>query len=211
MVPWPAPFSARPPCDRAIGVTSETVEPPPDQVTRPDQLDPAAAREFGPLDDERIVAVWRSHPGFLLLTNLRVVFLWRTPKLLGLLGVERDEWHEGPDFLLGAIAPPRATERFVELEEPGDGRSSSARFPVQNPRAVAAAIAHEIPSGRTLWLARRARVLERMRADRSAGPSPTPGVVREVVRVVVRVPCRYCGSLMDEGAARCPTCGAGQR
>ena len=40
-----------------------------------------------------------------------------------------------------------------------------------------------------------------------AGPSPP--VVREVViREIVRVPCRYCGALVDQTATRCTGCGA---
>jgi hypothetical protein len=185
-------------------------EPAPDQVTRPDQLDAGAAREFSPLDDERIVAVWRSRSGYLVLTNLRVVSLWQRPRLLDLLGLEEGGWQEGPDFFLYGLAPPRVIGRLVELEGPAAEEASRTRFQVQDPAAVAAAIAEEIPKGRALWEARRARVLAQIRS-RSTAPSSSPrGPVREVVRVVVRVPCRYCGCLMDEGAARCPTCGAPQ-
>jgi hypothetical protein len=37
----------------------------------------------------------------------------------------------------------------------------------------------------------------------------TPAVVREVViREIVRIPCRYCGALVDQTATRCVGCGA---
>jgi hypothetical protein len=191
-------------------VSTQPYAPAPDQVTRPDQLAPAAAREFSPLDDERIVAVWRTHSGFLVLTNLRVVSLWQRAKLFDLLGLDGSEWHEGPDFFLYALAPPRALGRFVEVEGAAADEADRGRFLVQDPAAVAAAIAEEIPKGRALWEARRARVQAQVRALPTSTPSPPSGPVREVVRVVVRVPCRYCGCLMDEGAARCPTCGAPQ-
>ncbi len=186
-------------------------EPAPDQITQPDQLDPAAAREFDPIDDERIVAVWRSHFGYLMLTSLRVVCFWRRQRLLGRLALDAREWHEGPDFYLFALSTPRVSGRFVELEvADGGDRASSARIEVEDPRSVASRIVEEIPRGRALWLARREQVRDRLRALRTSSPPPASGAVREVVRVVVRVPCRYCGSLMDEGDTRCPSCGAAQ-
>ena len=36
-----------------------------------------------------------------------------------------------------------------------------------------------------------------------------PAVIREVViKEVVRIPCKYCGSLMENTARKCPDCGA---
>ena len=185
-------------------------EPAPDQVTRPDQLEPAAARMFSPLDDETTIAVWRTHLGYLMLTTLRVVSLWRHSKLLGALGLDPDEWHEGPDFFLYDLAPPRVLGRFVEVANHDGENSGGARFEVKDPTTVAAAIAAEIPEGRARWKARRARVQEHLHDLQASPPVAPSGAVREIVRVVVRVPCRYCGSLMDQGAARCPTCGAAQ-
>lgn len=41
-------------------------------------------------------------------------------------------------------------------------------------------------------------------------PGPATGVVheREVIREVVRIPCRFCGTLVDQLAAKCSSCGA---
>ncbi len=33
-------------------------------------------------------------------------------------------------------------------------------------------------------------------------------VVKEVVREIVRIPCRYCGTLFDQVEIACPNCGA---
>lgn len=163
---------------------------------------------FAPLDEERIAAVWKTHFGYLLLTNLRVVSLWHRPRILGALGLDPDEWHEGPSFFLYALEPPHPTGRFVQLESGTEGDPESGRFEVQDPGSVATRIAEEIPRGRVLWEARRARVQDRMRSLQVGPVSPVPGPVREIIREVVRVPCRYCGCLMDEAAARCPNCGA---
>jgi hypothetical protein len=39
-------------------------------------------------------------------------------------------------------------------------------------------------------------------------PSDQPMVQQVVIRETVKVPCRYCGTLMDSTALNCPKCGA---
>jgi hypothetical protein len=41
----------------------------------------------------------------------------------------------------------------------------------------------------------------------AAAPA-SPTVVKEVVREIVRIPCRYCSTLFDQVETTCPTCGA---
>jgi hypothetical protein len=41
-----------------------------------------------------------------------------------------------------------------------------------------------------------------------AGSNAEHVVTREVIRVIVKVPCRYCGHLIPNTAARCDACGA---
>ncbi|MFH2008360.1 MAG: hypothetical protein ABI333_17375 [bacterium] len=42
--------------------------------------------------------------------------------------------------------------------------------------------------------------------------TPPPAVVREVImKEIVRIPCKFCGSLMDNTERKCPDCGAPQQ
>jgi hypothetical protein len=191
-------------------VSADLPPPPPDQVTTPDQLDPGARAALDFLDGEKVVHAWRTSLGFLVLTNLRLLSAWHRPKILGF---GASDWNPGPGFFLYALEPPKIVAgRFLEIKQDQAGVEDTGRFLVQDPEAVSASITEALTSGRRAWEARRAQVSEEMRlreSVRAATPLPS-GSVREVVRVIVRVPCRYCGALMDEGAARCPTCGAAQ-
>ncbi len=187
---------------------ADSSELAPDQRTQPDQWTVAAAAAFTPIEDERVLSVWKAAAGFLVLTNFRVVTLWQPRTVLELLRAGSKEWHEGPDFFLFQLAPPAVRGAYLELT---GADAQSFRVRVANPVEVAATISQELPRARALWLERRARVQDRLRLTEPRSTSPPPPAVREIVRVVVRVPCRYCGALMDEGSTRCPTCGAAQR
>lgn len=39
-------------------------------------------------------------------------------------------------------------------------------------------------------------------------PGPTGMAPQIVMKETVRIPCRYCGTLLDQGAAKCPSCSA---
>jgi hypothetical protein len=41
-----------------------------------------------------------------------------------------------------------------------------------------------------------------------AGTPPTPMLKEVVIKEVVRIPCRYCGNLVDNTARKCDDCGA---
>ncbi len=183
------------------------VAPPPDvPATKPDPIDPAAVRAIDFLDGETISSVWRTSRGFLILTNLRVLSVWHQPAVLDL---GHHGWRMGLTFFLFDLDTPRViADRFVEVGSVREDDPSASRFQVADPAGVAEAIAAGILLGRTNWQARRAKVTARLNALGSSSAAPAKETVREIVRVIVRVPCPYCGSLMDETALRCPVCGA---
>lgn len=45
-------------------------------------------------------------------------------------------------------------------------------------------------------------------AGDAGGDSPGPVLKEVVIREVVRIPCRYCGNLVDNTARKCDDCGA---
>jgi hypothetical protein len=184
--------------------------PAADQVTTPDQLDEEAFLALDLMDDERIRNVWRTRQGFLLLTNLRVVSLWRHSHLFG---TREEEWKEGPAFLLYNLTDPRVlAERYVELTEREGPNAGFARFAVQDPERVCAAVAGAIPAGDIAWRARRQQVQAHLDALRERERQMAQlGMTGNLVREVARIPCRYCGNLVLQGAAHCPNCGAPTR
>ncbi len=180
-------------------------DPPSDQVTTPDQIDAGALGEIGLLADERIARCWRTPAGFLVLTNLRCVHVYRR-RLLFAPG----DWHAEPSVFFYDMAPPRVLgERYVELAEATDEAPAMLRVPVPNVRSVRDEIAAARPAGRAEWERRRRSSEASVR--RPAPAIGDPRVVHEVIREVIKVRCSYCGNLMDEGAPRCPACGAPQR
>lgn len=51
--------------------------------------------------------------------------------------------------------------------------------------------------------------LRKMREPPVPVPSQQPQVIyKEVIKEVVKVPCKYCGSLIDITGQKCPNCGA---
>ncbi len=181
--------------------------PPPDQVTGPDQLPPGALDELALMDGERVARCWRLAHGYLVLTNLRCAALARRAELLA-----PPHWRIDSSYFFYALDHPRVlADRFLELREVGDGGGAASRLLVPNARTVSSEIDAAIPAGRAEWGRRR----ERAAADRAGrvarAATDGPGVVREVIREVIKVRCRYCGNLMDEGAETCPYCGAPQR
>jgi hypothetical protein len=186
--------------------TSRSPAPPPDLVTEPDQLVPEARDQLDLLAGEHVLRCWRTAHGFLVLTNLRCVPVARRMQLL-----DSPVWRAGPSFMFYNFAPPRVIlGRFVELSEQDTENPASSRFLVHDPETVRAFIEQQRVQGRLTWEARRSAALAAL--GHLGEPMVPPGttVVREVVRTVVKVRCKYCGNLMDETLDRCPFCAAPQ-
>jgi hypothetical protein len=62
----------------------------------------------------------------------------------------------------------------------------------------------------TIVQTRMRRVAE-TRAPPPPPPSFSPTFTREIVREVVKVPCRYCGTLFELSDVKCPGCGAARK
>jgi hypothetical protein len=177
--------------------------PPYDAPTQPDQIESAALNALELLPQERIARCWRTTTGFLVMTNLRCVHLWRKAELFA-----KAEWHSGPTFLFYDLAPPQVwAGRFVTLTEGTGDDAETSRFLVRDPESVCREIEAARPAGKAEWEVRRARALQELRRPRPAPPAPGTTVI---VREIIRVRCRYCGNLMDASAASCPSCGARQ-
>lgn len=56
-----------------------------------------------------------------------------------------------------------------------------------------------------------ARATEAQLASAHASSNPQVVREREIIREVVRLPCRFCGGLVDQTAMKCPNCGASLR
>ncbi len=179
--------------------------PDPNQPTTPDALPAGARDELDLLAGERIARCWRCGFGFLVMTNLRCLHIWRRPELF-----VRSEWHSGASFFFYDLAAPRIVAgRFVELAQGTEGGPvNSSRFLVEDPRAVTREIDAARPGGRAEWAARRARVANDLHR---LGRPAVPPAANVVVREIVRIRCTFCGNLMDEALATCPFCGAPQR
>jgi hypothetical protein len=176
----------------------------PNLATQPDQLDPHAFVRIDFLEGERILRCWRLPHGFLLLTNLRCFRVWEKRVLF-----EDPSWQTGPEFFFYDLQPPRILDqRFVELVAAEGGAGVTARFLVQDPETARSEIEAARLAGRTMWDARR-RLAEHT-LKRPMVPAAPPGttVIREVIHEVVKVPCSYCGTLVDVTDPRCPSCGA---
>lgn len=175
-----------------------------DSPTAPDALDPDARIQLDLLEGERIGRCWKVPYGFLVVTNLRCIYVWKRHLLF-----QSDGWQTGPTFTFYNLAPPRVVGwRFVELAEEPPLSQSSFRFLVHDPVAVCAEIEAAREAGRVEWQHRRALTA------RAATPPATfvpPSGATVVVREVVKIRCAYCGALMNEGAAICPRCGAPPR
>lgn len=176
------------------------VIPLPSQVTQPDQIPPDAWRAVDLMGGEMALRAWRTPTGFLLLTNLRCIALWRRGELF-----PPHPWRSGPEFFFYNLQPPRLLlGRFVELSEEYEENGRVGRFAVHDPEEVVAAISAQLESGRGAWAARREqteglmRARQRSRAERATGGPHQPVMVR----------CSYCGNLADVSRRRCSSCGA---
>ena len=178
--------------------------PPPDSVTRPDQIDLPALAEIGLLQGEHVVRCWKAAYGFLVMTNLRCVHVWRKHELFA-----RSEWHASPTYFFYNLAPPEVVlGRFVQLSEVYEEGIGPTRFLVRDAPEVCREIDAAREAGRREWFDRRSRTLAGR--DRRSLPAVPPGTT-VVLRQVVKIRCAFCGNLMDESYSICPSCGAPQR
>jgi hypothetical protein len=176
----------------------------PDSPTTPDRIDPRALGQIEFLPGERVVRCWRTGVGFLVMTNLRCVHVWRKLELF-----TRSDWHTGPNFFFYNLASPQIVAgRFLELSEEYEGSVESARFLVRNPREVSREIDGARAAGRTEWKTIRAQVQRELGHMRRTSPPPWSTTI---VREIVKVRCSFCGNLMDVSSTLCPACGAPQK
>ena len=129
-------------------------------------------------------------PGVLYLTNRRVVF--ESPTSRGRL---RD------------LVDGRETRLVVDVSLPELRNVTIRRGRIRSPRLVLD-LSHGRPAFDVLdpeaWLA---AIAQARREHPPVGSGPA-AEVRVVEREVVKVRCRYCGTLGYETAGRCPSCGA---
>jgi len=178
--------------------------PPGNLPTTPDLLTPDALAEIDFLEGEQVRRCWRTGFGFLVMTNLRCVHVWKKKELLW-----RSDWHAGPTFFFYNLAPAHVVAgRFLELREEYDAGPGRTRFLVRNPQEVAREIDDARIAGRAEWDARRARGQQQLHKPRTG---PTPAGATVIVREVVKVRCGFCGNLMNASDSICPFCGAPQR
>ncbi|MGC2788824.1 MAG: zinc ribbon domain-containing protein [Thermoplasmata archaeon] len=184
-------------------MSATTTEPnvPSPLVTHPDQIPVDAWRAFDLFEGELLLGAWRTSRGFLLLTNLRCLALYRRGEIF-----PPHPWRVGPEFFFYNLRPPEVVlGRFVELTEAFEENGRVGRFTVRDPTSVADAISAAIEPGRAAWQERRKHTEEliearkRLRAARAAGD----------LRRIEKVRCSYCGNLTDASVRRCTSCGAG--
>ena len=182
-------------------------DPTADTVTTPAQIEREALREVHLLDGERILRVWKTGRGFLVMTNLRCTEVGRKPQLFS-----PSDWEVGPSFFFYNLAPPKVEfHRLLRLTEEKEKRAAVLRLFLHDPDEVAREIEAAREEGQREWLKRRTRAEAALREARERWESAVPFAGRNGRRPVIRVRCGYCGNLIDGAAARCPYCGAPQR
>ena len=180
---------------------------PPDTDTTPAQIDRDALAEIHLLDGERILRVWKTARGFLVMTNLRCTDMMRKPQVFA-----PSDWEAGPSLFFYNLARPRVElHRFLRLSEEHEGRAVVLRFYLHDPEEVAREIEAAREAGRAEWLQRRARNEATVRMAREHWATAMAAAGRGGPRPVMRVRCGYCGNLIETSALRCPFCGAPQR
>lgn len=186
-------------------VQMSTSELPPDsRTTSPEQISPATRSALDLLEGERILRCWKTGFGYLVMTNLRCVHVWRKQELFA-----SPEWQTGPTFFFYNLAAPRVVaRRFLQLSEEQDLDIGSARFLIANPDGVRQEIDDQRGPGQAEWRARKAAAENLLHHPRPVGPGAGATVI---VREVVKVRCPFCGTLMNPTDAHCPNCGAPQR
>jgi hypothetical protein len=178
-----------------------------DAVTTPAQIEREAFLQIRLLDGERILRVWKTGRGYLVMTNLRCTEVSRKPQVFS-----PSDWEAGPNFFFYDLAPPRVEfHRFLRLSEEKGKRGAVLRLFLHDPDEVAQEIQTARLAGQNEWLKRRARSEAAIRRAQERWETAVPFAGRDGVKPVIRVRCGYCGNLVDASASRCPYCGAPQR
>ena len=175
-------------------------------TTTPVPIEKGALDQVHFLEGERVLRVWRTGSGFLVMTNLRCVEISRKPQLFG-----TREWDAGPSFFFYNLAPPKVEfHRFLRLSEDREERAVVVRFILHDPSSVAQEIEEARLAGQNEWLRRRAGAERTLRESRERWESGRAYATRDGIRQPIKVRCGYCGNLVVVTANRCPFCGAPQ-
>lgn len=151
--------------------------------------------EAGPTKSE-----WK--PGWFVITTRRLLF-FRATATKGLINKEVEAYDSKPSV---SVILPEVTETRISkgLEIYVMGGKMVRFYSPGGPAGV----------GELQDVKRRLeKVLEAGRSRSSARAPSTSTVVHEriITREVVKIPCRYCGGLMENTASRCVGCGAPAR
>ena len=160
---------------------------------------------------------WDGAPGGLLLSNQRLVLLDRREASGGSQFSSRESINLGE---LVAVEPavggfgagqlvlkaPEGAPRTFTME--GKFTPARAARAIQRATSMQVALARKggVPTGRAKMATTPA-----VSAPGGATDAGSPQVVykeREVIREVVKIPCRYCGTLNDQLSTKCSGCGA---
>ena len=181
---------------------------PPETVTGPVQIEKGALGEIHFLEGERILRVWKTGRGFLVMTNLRCVEVVRRPQLFG----RTSEWEAGPSLFFYSLGPPRVEfSKFLRLAEEREERAQVIRLILHDPSSVAQEVEEARLAGQNEWLRRRAQSESVVRESRERWETGRAFATRDGYRQLIRVRCGFCGNLVEVTATRCPFCGAPQR
>lgn len=188
----------------APGMPPETEDASPAGRTTPDPIDPEALGLLRLLEGERVLRVWRTGRGFLVMTNLRCAEVSRKVELFS-----PSAWNAGPNFFYYNLAPPKVEfHRYLRLSEERGRQAIVVRLYLHDPAAVAQEIQAARSAGQNEWLRRRARAEAAFRRSRERWSSGNRVLVHEADREVVLARCAFCGNLMNLRATHCPSCGA---
>ena len=171
----------------------------PSPTVNEQQLEAELPGLLGLAPDERILGRWRAGPedsgrggdqGYLVLTSARCVFVRST----------HGKSHRTP---VKYKVEPKYSYRLEEISDPTLRAGYALDFLTVG-WAEFLVDPSVGPTAREYIAAARTVRVQTLAAARAGSPP----VVREVVREVVKVPCRYCGMLLIQTDRRCPGCGA---
>jgi hypothetical protein len=142
--------------------------------------------------------------GLLLLSSLGIHF---AEEIAPLLRSGRTDYRLRPEAEVSFTADYYFGQTVLDLSRPPSGTPlihvGLSMYEVDEPGDVFDAIYR----AKEAVMVRDATLFPRAAHTRPAPPGQTT-VVRTVVHEVVKVPCRYCGSLVDLTATTCSSCGA---
>jgi len=183
-------------------------DPPQDALTSPVPIENEALGEIHFLEGERVLRVWRTGSGYLVMTNLRCIEVGHRPQLFG----HHSGWVAGPSLFFYNLGPPRVQfQKFLRLAEVREERAQVIRLILHDPSSVAQEIEEARLAGQNEWLRRRAQGEAVLRESRERWEAGGAFHSRDGYRQPIRVRCGFCGNLVEVTASRCPFCGAPQK